>query len=657
MTRRRWLIAALGAGLPIPYALHLPGDSSSYVAIDLAIWPVLAGALLLMDRNDLRRLPNDPTARLLAAWLVVSALSVPFGFFAYHSLAGPVSYAYLVVVLLNFAVGFVALRNVEDVDVLLRAFVASIGVIALLLSAYLLYAGALEKVHVVHNSPALRAFVYGWPNGFAVLLAVALVMSLYVRSTFPAGAFRWFYTLMAAGLGACLLLTFSKTGWVALAVAMWLLYVRFWRLRYQLVLLDVIALAVVVPSFTNKSFDMQIFTLSTLGERLSFLLVVLKDVNPLVLIFGSGSQSIETILAGHAHDVLLPGVTVGSLSTHDEFLNIMVKSGLIGLVLFLTVLVVVMLRSRDLARRDSGRSQQLFKFWYAAGWSVIVSLFAGEELHYWLVAAPFWLMAGAAVNWMPANEDWDLEQAVKRAFDVVVATIGLVLTSPIVLVAAIMVKVGSPGPAIYRGERIGRGGRTFTMYKLRTMTLGAESSGSVTVGGDARVTGVGRVLRKLKFDELPQLANVLIGDMSLVGPRPDTAEYVTGYDDRQRGVLSVRPGITSPASIAFQNEEELLVAAAAASQRTPAEVYRDQIMPQQLDIDLDYIAHWSLGRDLKVLFETAALVARKVLALPRELRHRGGSRGPAPQPEVDEPAEEAHSVTDVVARERDGQDR
>jgi lipopolysaccharide/colanic/teichoic acid biosynthesis glycosyltransferase len=109
--------------------------------------------------------------------------------------------------------------------------------------------------------------------------------------------------------------------------------------------------------------------------------------------------------------------------------------------------------------------------------------------------------------------------------------------------------------------------------------------------------------------------------MSLVGPRPDTPEYVQLYDDRQRGVLRVRPGITSPASIAFHNEEDLLVAAAADGRRTPAEVYRDVIMPKELDLDLEYVDNWSLRRDFEILMRTAALAARRVGALPRELRH------------------------------------
>jgi lipopolysaccharide/colanic/teichoic acid biosynthesis glycosyltransferase len=621
--RRRWLIAALGAGLPLPYALHLPGNSSSYVAIDLVIWPVVAGALVLVSPKDWRRLWHDTAARLLLAWVVVGALSVPFGVLVYHSLSGLVSYAYLVVILLNFAVGLVALRSVDDVNALIRGFVASLGVVALLLSAYLIYAGALERVHIIHNSPALRAFVYGWPNGFAVLLAVALVMCLYVISTFRRGTFRWFYTVMALGIGACLLLTFSKTGWVALLVALWLLYLRFWRLRYQLLLLGAIASVIVVLSLTNESFNKQIFTLATLSERVSFLLVVLKDVNPLTLVFGSGSQSVETLLAGHAQDQLIPGVTVGSLSTHDEFLNTLVKTGLVGLAIFVAVLVFVMLRNWELTRSKDTDGSRLFKFWYAAGWSVLVSLFAGEQFHYWLLGALFWLMAGASANWLPAAEvaHWRPRKGLKHGLDLVAGILGLIVTSPLLLAAALAIKLGSPGPAIYRGRRVGRDGRIFTMYKLRTMKIGAEVDGSVTVAGDARVTRVGRLLRNLKLDELPQLLNVVKGDMSLVGPRPDTPEYVQLYDDRQRGVLRVRPGITSPASIAFHNEEDLLVAAAADGRRTPAEVYRDVIMPKELDLDLEYVDNWSLRRDFEILMRTAALAARRVGALPRELRH------------------------------------
>jgi lipopolysaccharide/colanic/teichoic acid biosynthesis glycosyltransferase len=653
------LIVALGAGLPVPYALHLPGDSASYVAIDIVVWPVIAGALVLTSPREWRGLQRDTVTRLLIAFVAVAAISVPFGFLAYHALSGPVSFAYQVVILLNFVIGYWALREVADIELLVRGFVISAGVIALLLSLYLLYAGGLEKVHVIHNSPALRSFIYGWPNGFAVLLDVAFVMCLYFIQTASSRVPRVLYLLVATGLGACIALTFSKTGWVALLVALWLLFLRFWSVRRQLLLLGSLLSGIAILSALNESFRKQVFTLDTLAERVRFLGVVLHDLNPITLLAGSGSLNVETLLAGHANEQLIPGVTVGSLSTHDEFLTVLVKTGLIGLVLFVAILIVVVWRARVVAKTAQGRTAVFFRYWFAASCAVVASLFAGEELHYWLVSALFWLMAGATVHQLPevVTEPLDAQHFVKRVIDVVAGAIALVVASPVLIAAAILVKLDSPGPAIYPGPRAGRGGRVFTMYKLRTMRVGADSAGSVTVAGDARVTRVGRVLRKLKLDELPQLVNVVKGDMSLVGPRPDTPDYVKLYDQRQRGVLRVRPGITSPASIAFHNEEELLVAAAADGRRTPADIYREEIMPRELELDLEYVEHWSLLRDLKILLETLGLFLRRLFGLPGDLRHPDRSRLPAPQPKVDQTLEKADPIADVIAGEGQRQDR
>ncbi len=147
----------------------------------------------------------------------------------------------------------------------------------------------------------------------------------------------------------------------------------------------------------------------------------------------------------------------------------------------------------------------------------------------------------------------------KRTFDVAGALIGLVVTSPFVLLAAVAVKLESPGPAFYRGARVGLDGRPFNVIKLRSMRVGADREGpSVTVAADPRVTRVGRVLRRSKVDELPQLINVVRGDMSLVGPRPEHPDYVRLFTPEQKAVLSVRPGITGPAAIAYIDEEALL---------------------------------------------------------------------------------------------------
>lgn len=193
----------------------------------------------------------------------------------------------------------------------------------------------------------------------------------------------------------------------------------------------------------------------------------------------------------------------------------------------------------------------------------------------------------------------------KRALDVALATVGLVVTSPIVLVAAIAVKLDSPGPALYNGVRVGRDGRTFQIHKLRTMRVSAGPS--VTAGDDLRITRTGRFLRRTKLDELPQLFNVLKGDMSLVGPRPEDPKYVAMYTPEQRRVLAVRPGITGPAVLAYINEEELLRGEDVES------AYVTRVMPAKLELDLKYVADASLGGDLRILGRTVARVLGRAL--------------------------------------------
>ena len=192
----------------------------------------------------------------------------------------------------------------------------------------------------------------------------------------------------------------------------------------------------------------------------------------------------------------------------------------------------------------------------------------------------------------------------KRAFDVSCAAIGLVLSSPFVLAAAIAIQLDSPGPALYKGERVGRGGRPFRMLKLRSMV--SDGGGpSVTVASDPRVTRVGRFLRRSKLDELPQLVNVLRGEMSLVGPRPEHADYVKLYTPEQKRVLSMRPGITGPAALAFVDEEAMLSGAHAET------IYEREVMPRKLALDLEYVDHHSFAGDLRILGRTAALVVTR----------------------------------------------
>lgn len=195
----------------------------------------------------------------------------------------------------------------------------------------------------------------------------------------------------------------------------------------------------------------------------------------------------------------------------------------------------------------------------------------------------------------------------KRSIDVGAATLLLALSSPVLAASAIAIRLDTPGPILHRGERVGRGGVHFSIYKLRTMTAGAERAGpAVTAGGDSRITRVGRFLRRTKIDELPQLLNVLKGDMSLVGPRPEHPDYVRLYDQRQRTLLTVRPGITSAASIAFHDEEDQLAAGDGENE------YVTRIMPAKLDIDLVYLQHPSLAADFRILLQTALLVARRL---------------------------------------------
>lgn len=190
---------------------------------------------------------------------------------------------------------------------------------------------------------------------------------------------------------------------------------------------------------------------------------------------------------------------------------------------------------------------------------------------------------------------------VRRLLDVIISAMGLVLLSPLFLIISVWIKLDSPGPAFYRAQRVGKDGKLFRLYKFRSMVADADRRGpGITATGDARITRAGRFLRRTKLDELPQLINVLKGDMSLVGPRPEDPRYVALYTPEQRRVLAVRPGITSAASLIYRHEEQLL---AGEDWET---VYRTKVLPDKLAIDLDYLAHRTLGSDLKLIFRTIA---------------------------------------------------
>jgi lipopolysaccharide/colanic/teichoic acid biosynthesis glycosyltransferase len=188
----------------------------------------------------------------------------------------------------------------------------------------------------------------------------------------------------------------------------------------------------------------------------------------------------------------------------------------------------------------------------------------------------------------------------KRFFDIVVASMGLLLISPLLLAAAILVRLSSPGPVFFRQERIGRGGRPFFILKFRTMVQDApKRGGPITFGNDPRVTPVGKLLRKSKLDELPQLLNVLKGDMSLVGPRPEVPKYVEMFHRDYEEILRVRPGITDLASIKYSDEASVLGQAA-----DPEKEYVDRVLPEKIRLAKEYVRRSSCCFDVAIILST-----------------------------------------------------
>lgn len=188
----------------------------------------------------------------------------------------------------------------------------------------------------------------------------------------------------------------------------------------------------------------------------------------------------------------------------------------------------------------------------------------------------------------------------KRLFDIFLSGLGLILLSPLFLVIAIWIKLDSRGPIFYRQVRVGRNNTEFRIFKFRSMRIGSDKGSLVTIGGrDPRITRSGYFIRKFKIDELPQLINVFIGDMSLVGPRPEVRHYVNYWTPEQMHVLDVRPGITDPASIKFRNENELLAMA-----EDPEKYYIEVIMQEKIKLYLDYVKNSSFWYDIKLIFQT-----------------------------------------------------
>ena len=188
----------------------------------------------------------------------------------------------------------------------------------------------------------------------------------------------------------------------------------------------------------------------------------------------------------------------------------------------------------------------------------------------------------------------------KRIFDVIASGLGLIVLSPLFLILAIWIKLDSKGPVFYRQVRVGYKNKDFRIFKFRSMRVGADKGSLVTIGGhDPRVTKSGYFIRKFKFDELPQLINVFLGDMSLVGPRPEVRHYVEYWTPEQVHVLDVRPGITDPASIKFRNENELMEQA-----DDPEKYYIEVIMQEKIKLYLEYVEKHSFFYDLGLIFKT-----------------------------------------------------
>ena len=196
--------------------------------------------------------------------------------------------------------------------------------------------------------------------------------------------------------------------------------------------------------------------------------------------------------------------------------------------------------------------------------------------------------------------------ALKRAMDIVLSAGGIAVLSPVLLLIALAIVIDSRGGVFYRQVRVGRNGREFRIFKFRTMVSDADKRGLlITVGADSRITRVGKILRKTKLDELAQLFNVLKGDMSFVGPRPEVPRYVAMYTPAQRNVLLVRPGITDYASVAYRDENDLLAGA-----DDPERVYIEEIMPAKLELNRQYLSQIGVLTDLKLIFSTVIAVVR-----------------------------------------------
>lgn len=202
----------------------------------------------------------------------------------------------------------------------------------------------------------------------------------------------------------------------------------------------------------------------------------------------------------------------------------------------------------------------------------------------------------------------------KRLFDIVASFCGIVILFPLIVIVSILIKLTSKGPVLFKQVRVTKNGRLFKIYKFRTMRENSEGNKQITVGNDSRITGVGHILRKTKLDELPQLFNVLKGEMSLVGPRPEVPKYVELYTEEQREILKVSAGITDYASIYFSNESELL-----GEVENPEEFYIKKIMPYKIELNKKYIKEIGIVTDIKLIILTILKILGLVKLEPKEL--------------------------------------
>lgn len=200
--------------------------------------------------------------------------------------------------------------------------------------------------------------------------------------------------------------------------------------------------------------------------------------------------------------------------------------------------------------------------------------------------------------------------AIKRIFDIIFSLLLLILLLPVLVLLAIAIKIDSKGPVFYRQERITKNGKSFRIFKFRTMVQNADKIGSlVTVGNDSRITRIGKVIRKIRLDELPQLINILKGEMSFVGTRPEVKKYVEKYTDEMMATLLMPAGVTSYASIMYKDEDEV-ISNLQKSGKTVDEIYIEDVLPEKMKYNLEYIRKFSFGYDIRLCFKTVIVVLK-----------------------------------------------